>query len=65
MDTLSNILNIHVQNINWQYINQNPYFNNNVTIYKSLFKNKKRKIDDVIIVSLYRLGVVLVTPIPP
>ena len=44
MDTLSNILNIHVKNINWPYINQNPYFNDNVTIYKSLFKNNKHKI---------------------
>jgi len=27
MDTLSNVLNINIQNINWPYINQNPYFN--------------------------------------
>ena len=44
MDTLSNVLNINIQNINWTYINQNPYFNDNVTIYKSLLENKKSKI---------------------
>ena len=44
MDTLSNVLNINIQNINWPYINQNPYFNDNVTIYKSLLENKKSKI---------------------